>query len=89
MERALEALWHGDLQTSARYHPLAIPFALFILTLLLSALWPERWERSRRLMDRVWEVLQSRVVMIPALIVFLGTWVLRLVLWAMGDDTFM
>lgn len=89
MERALEALWHGDLHTSLRYHPLAIPFALFILTLLLSALWPERWARSRRLMDRVWDLLPSRAVMIPALIIFVGTWLLRLVLWAMGDDTFM
>ncbi len=88
MGRALEVLWHGDLHTSIRYHPLAIPFVLFILTLLLSALWPERWERSRRVMDRVWELLPSRAVMIPVLIIFVGTWVLRLVLWAMGDDTF-
>ena len=89
MGRALEALWHGDLQTSLRAHPLAIPFVLFILTLLVAALWPERWTRSRRVMDRVWEGMQSPRLMIPILIIFLGTWVTRLVLWAMGYDYFM
>jgi hypothetical protein len=89
MGRALEALWNGDLQTSLRAHPLAIPFVLFILVLLVAALWPERWTRSRRVMDRVWEGMQSPRLMIPVLIIFLGTWITRLVLWAMGYDYFM
>lgn len=80
MTRSLIALWHGDLLTSFRYHPLGPPLFLFC-ALLLAALLLRRPPQlppavQRRLLPGVFGLL-------------VGTWLLRLTLYAAGNRFFL
>ena len=89
MTRSFNALWHGDLVTSFRFHPLGLPlfgvFAVYGLCAVLQKRVPStrvlygRWTRAFN-SPRFWKV---------ALGLLLGVWGARLGLMLAGSHYFM
>lgn len=78
--RSLKAIWHGDLLTAFRYHPLGPPLFLCCALLLVALL----LRRAPQLSLAV----QRRLV--PGIgVLLIGTWLLRLTLHLSGNRFFL
>jgi len=92
MTRSAVALLHGDVMTSAYFHPLGVPMvlALVALAVLDGRIWWQRGGPGQSRLPASW--LIERVMATPAPWVAIGAltlvWMIRLPLYLLGTWTF-
>jgi hypothetical protein len=89
LTRSLVALWHGDLLTSFRYHPLGPPLFACCIAIIAGWLLSASFPAMRPRLDRAVTALLGTPVMRCVLVLLLGVWAVRVVLAASGNGFFL
>ncbi len=88
LTRSLQALWHADLLTSVRYHPLGLPLFILCALLALRGAAPARWRPLFASLDRFMALLSQPRGAFSCLVLLLGIYAVRVALALSGNHFF-